>query len=375
MKAKVFSPVQLLWILPAALLLSVRLLSPIPCSAEEPDTPTFSPYVETWPDGRIDWDRGEIYGIGRGYLHLNGNSKGRALRAAQVLATAAILKIASGIRLDDRTTLQKLGRGRQVIDLRALIRYEEAGTRKTSDDRGEYFEVTRRAGLKGVEGLTAKLLDRFGAEPDLWNGFPKPEPKPEPRNQTGDAESDLWLIIDARKITAESGIRPALFPEILTPDGERVYGLEDVDRSALVRRGMARYVISDAPADQWGSAAKPEKKGPEKEGVEKMVDRLLSLWESEAFAQEKDGANDGAPEDEKNRRPRRRRYIVKDATAAQGLSKTNLVISENDAKAVRAADANSSILKKCRVIVVANSPLGGIEGHLLEPSEKLLAQH
>jgi hypothetical protein len=65
---------------------------------------------------------------------------------------------------------------------------------------------------------------------------------------------------------------------------------------------------------------------------------------------------------EKADRKRQRKYVVKDVTQIEGLMKTNLVISEADAKEIREEDASSQILKKCRVIVAVSSSLGGIEG-------------
>ncbi|MDP2863411.1 MAG: hypothetical protein Q8N95_11525 [Desulfobacterales bacterium] len=84
----------------------------------------FSPFIETYPNGRIDWNSGIMYGMGRGYLHLNNNSENIAIRAAQVIAAGNILKVAAGVRLDDWRTLETLGKDRVVIELKALVRYK-----------------------------------------------------------------------------------------------------------------------------------------------------------------------------------------------------------------------------------------------------------
>ena len=67
------------------------------------------PYVEKHANGWIDWDKGLIYGIGQGFLSKNNNSKPRALGAAQLLASASIVKLAAGIHLDDQNTLETIG--------------------------------------------------------------------------------------------------------------------------------------------------------------------------------------------------------------------------------------------------------------------------
>ena len=56
----------------------------------------FSSFVEYLPQGKIDWDNGYFYGIGRGYPHLNRGSRARALRVAQAEALSSILQVASG---------------------------------------------------------------------------------------------------------------------------------------------------------------------------------------------------------------------------------------------------------------------------------------
>ncbi|MEJ2199915.1 MAG: hypothetical protein P8X63_02710 [Desulfuromonadaceae bacterium] len=49
----------------------------------------------------------------------------------------------------------------------------------------------------------------------------------------------------------------------------------------------------------------------------------------------------------------------------QGLSRTNLVISEKDAQELKQEDASSQILQKCRVIIIVSSPIGGIEARFV----------
>jgi hypothetical protein len=46
------------------------------------------------------------------------------------------------------------------------------------------------------------------------------------------------------------------------------------------------------------------------------------------------------------------------------LAKTNLLVNAEDAKALQVEDASSQILKKCRVVVIVSSPVGGVEGAL-----------
>jgi hypothetical protein len=325
-----------------ALLLAVAMVLVLSVSGRTAENP-FSPYVVSYPTGRIDWDNGIIYGVGRGYLHANGGQKGRALRAAQTLALQSILKLAAGINLDDRDTLRSLGGGRMVVRLQALIRFKEEGTRFVQDTDRSYFEVTRRAPLKGVEGLTTRLLDHFQSARLGWPAFPETRGEESPAPS---AETETWLVLDGRGLPKGDDVAPALFPKIVTPLGETVYDLNQVERYSLEERGMARYVVSDRSLKDWQS------RGEDTGGILAAVRDLFGP--GEAFAEEEKG----------DRRRRRRRLVVKEVKDAGGLTNTNLVISQEDARAIKAEDDASKILKKCRVIVVVNSPIGGIEGRL-----------
>ena len=300
----------------------------------------FDPLIEKHPDGWIDWDNGIVYGIGKGYLHLNGNSDNKALRAAKVLALQSILKVAAGIRLDDRQTLETLGKGQVVIHLKAFIRFTEHQSVFKDQAPKPYHEVTLQAPMTGIEGLTSKLLGHLKSKPQTWQDFPIRS------GQAIDTKEDQpWLVLDARQMTASAKLEPALFPKIMTPSGNTIYELKNVSEQALIERGMVRYVVSDQPVE------KMQARQTRLETLLNQIDNLLSIKEAHAA--------------EKSKRQKRRRYIVKQVQEAQGLMRTNLVISENDARQLTEEDASSQILKKCRVIVIAASPIGGIEGQVM----------
>lgn len=301
----------------------------------------FRAYVETHPDGWIDWDNGVIYGVGRAYLDKKRTSRNKALQGAKLIALQSILKTAAGIRLDDRETLESLGNGEIVIRLRGRIKYEEHETKFVEDAKRPYLEVTRRAAVNGVEGLTATILDQLKSSPVPWNKFPK---QPAGVSEEDIEETETWLVLDGRKLPNGEKVRPALFPTIASTTGETLYDLEMVDEDALYREGMMKYVLSDSTAEDLSSDAG-------------TADRLLSAVKGLFSARD-------AMAGEKKKRKRRRRFIIKDVRKARGLNKTNLVISEEDAKKLKKEEVSGKILKKCKVIVVVNSSIGGIEGGL-----------
>jgi hypothetical protein len=197
--------------------------------------------------------------------------------------------------------------------------------------------VVYRAPLKGVEGLTRRLISHLREAPSGWDRFPvRGEAVPSGLDPDGP-----WLVVDARDLPHEEGAQPALFPRLLTPEGDPLYGLETVREAALVKRGMARYVTLSRAHDELFSS------GPS------FLSRLRSLL-----------AVRGAWAQDGRKRKKRGSFVIAGAQQAQGLRKTNLIISEKDARKIRAEDASSDILKECRVIVVVSGTVGGIEGKL-----------
>lgn len=317
----------------------------LPAFSSSIEDDRFLPFIEKYPYGNIDWDGGIIYGIGRGYLHLNKNSESIALRAAQVVAAGNILKVAAGLRLDDRRTLEALGKERVVIELKALIRYKVHKTEFIKDVKQPYYEVTLIAPITGVEGLTSMLITKLKTAPLDWLNLPNPSDE-----SVLDDEEKPWLVLDARNLPKKDRAKPAIFPKIISESGETLYESNKVDESALIKRGMARYVVSDEP----------------KEGLisqKKSVEQILA---EAGFPFISDEAAAGDNE----KRAKRKNYIVKDVKEAQGLMNTNLLISDTDTRQLKSEDASSRILKQCRVIVIVSSPIGGVEGKI----EKLFAK-
>ncbi|NTV14662.1 MAG: hypothetical protein HGA96_12150 [Desulfobulbaceae bacterium] len=342
----------------------------LPAISASVDETRFAAYVEQHATGWIDWQNGLIYGIGRGYLNKNGNNRPLSQGVGGVLASGNIVKLAAGMHLDDTHTLESLGRGKVTINLKAFVRDKQFKSTYVENGDDPYYEIVKVADMKGITGLTAKLLDHFNKEQD-WQDLPVRNL--EPRADLGD-EDEPWLLIDARNLGNRP--QPALFPKIKSTAGAEVYDVKQVEEAALINRGMMSYVTTSASTEELRSDAR-------------LVDRLLAsagllvgVNEAQAKTELRSlgipviAAPAGEAEVEPARpggRQKRGRYIVKNAKDVQGLAKTNLVISAEDALELQAEDANSQILKKCRVVVVVSSPIGGIEGALPGDQLALLA--
>ena len=213
------------------------------CAGTFAATARFKPFIERFPEGRVDWDAGYFYGTGVGYPHLNDGSKAKAMKVAEAKALSAILQVASGLRVDDRRTLADLEREKTVIQLRALIRYEPHEQQFVQEGKPPFYRVTYRAPMKGVQGLTRNLLPHVGSgRPVGGDTIPKP-------SEDND-EGATWLVLDARGLSKTSPVQPALFPKILTEKGDAVFDLNVAEEGALVQKGMARYVVSDKSREE-----------------------------------------------------------------------------------------------------------------------------
>jgi len=341
----------------------------LPAISASVDEGRFAAYIEQHANGWIDWQHGLIYGVGRGYLNKNGNNRPLSQGVGGVLASGNIVKLAAGLHLDDVHTLESLGRGKVTINLKAFIRDKQFKSTYVENGDDPYFEIVKVADMKGITGLTAKLLDHFNKEQD-WQDLPVRNL--EPRADLGD-EGEPWLLIDARRLGNNARPQPALFPKIKSESGAEVYDVKQVEEAALINRGMMSYVTTTATTEELRSDSR-------------LVDRLLAsagllvgVGEAQAKTELRSlgipvvAAPAAAPEAPRPERQKRGRYIVKNAKDVQGLAKTNLILSAEDAMELQAEDANSQILKKCRVVVVVSSPIGGIEGALPGGQLALLA--
>lgn len=340
---------------PARILALVLLcLFCLPGISASVDQISFDSFIERHANGWIDWDKGLIYGIGRGYLSKNNNNRPLSRGVGGVLASGSIVKLASGIHLDDARTLEALGSKSVTIKLEAFLKDKPYKSTFVDDGKDPYYEEIKVASMKGVSGLTAKLLDHLAAVPS-WQDFPVRAL--EPQAELAD-DDQPWLVLDARGLANNDQVQPAMFPKITSETGEIIYELSAVEEAALLNRGMMRYVVSAEPATTLHS---------DKQGIEGLLARsriLFGVDEARAGTIEKSLAVPGFPVRQKNKRKKRERYIVKDVKAVQGLAKTNLVVSAEDAANLKEEDAASKILQRCRVLVIVASPIGGIEGTL-----------
>lgn len=296
-------------------------------------TPVQKPdgYVQKTDKGSIDWLSGEVQAKGIGAPPPDAvnaaQARAMALRAATVIARRNLLELLEGVQIDSSTTVQNYMVNDDTVVTRVRGHLQQAVVTDTAYMSDGSVEVGVQVSLRGK--LSRTLLPQRSAPPvnqpsqdsgpaEVSPSATQPTPRPSRpaipggpavASNSGEAFSGTstgalssgdysGLIVDARGL----GVRPAMSPRILDEKGNEVYGSSFVGREYAIQQGMAGY-------------AKSPEQAAESDRVE------------------------GRP-------------LQIKAKDVSGQAKTDIIVSNEDAQRIRAAAANSEILKQCRVMIV-----------------------
>ncbi len=265
------------------------------------------------PQGNINWSEGyiEAVGIGTPPDRFIGRPQARpmALRAAQVDAYRNLLEITKGVRVDSASSVSDFTVVSDLINTQVTGIVNNAKVVKQEYLSDGTVEVTVRMSLTGT--LAPIIMPRVLAKkpetppPAAAPAAPAP-PTPAPAAPPAVAPPKppaagivyTGLVVDARGIQ----VRPAMSPRILDESGREVYGSMQVDREFAVQQGMTGYA-----RDMTAAMTNP-----------RVTNNPLTIK----------------------------------GIKAEGAGKADIVISNNDAEAIRTVTENLAFLKKCRVMVV-----------------------
>lgn len=281
---------------------------------------SLSEAVETTADGFINWTTGEVSasGIGAPPAQPANAAQARAMaeRAAVVVAYRNLLEIVKGVQVDAETVVENLMTRSDVVRTRVSGIVNGARVVKTRYLSDGSVEVQVVMPLRGAF-LNAVVPDDFGGplpampptrpsplpqrppdskpvppvtpptqptppaapekkvEPIKPLPAPVPErkaepvkPGPQPAPAPGEATVQFkggvatGLVIDGRGL----GLRPALLPKIVDPQGREIYVGQVVTRTNAVEQGVAGYAkdvgaaannfrVTDNPAVMKGQQA------------------------------------------------------------------------------------------------------------------------
>ena len=287
-----------------------------------------SAYVQTFENGKINWQTGLVTAVGIGAPPANAvnmaQARAMAVRAATVVARRNLLEIIKGVQIDSSTTVENYMVTNDVIVTQVRGFLQNSQILDTAYMEDGSVEVTVGISLRG--GLANVIMPKtipFGTK------IRKPEPAPvtpappsppavqekevqQPETQVRIEPEDVkpqskpvaprmvytGLLVDARGL----GARPAMSPKILDENGQEVYGSALVSREYAIQQGMAGY------------------------------------------AKDPDRAS-------KNPRIADTPFVVK-AVMAKGKARTDLVIPNDVANQLRELAKNQSFLEKCKVMIV-----------------------
>jgi hypothetical protein len=298
--------------------------------------------VETTGSGSINWTVGQVYATGIGAPPANpvNAAQARALaeRAAFVVAIRNLLETVKGVRVDSETVAEDVMTRSDVIRtaVDGIVRGAQIVKKQYLSDGS--VEVLVGMPMKGAF-MNALVPDTFGrpsrtpapgkpvpapqkpsevrpapaapapAKPAPTQAEKKEEPitpapsQPAPAPQAGSTMAfrggtATGLVIDARGL----GLRPALLPKLIDQQGQEVYVGQVVPRTNAVEQGVAGYARDvNAAANNFRVTDNP------------AVIRGLS---------------------------------------ASGGARTDVVLGQADARALRQLSSKGDFLQYCRVIIV-----------------------
>jgi hypothetical protein len=226
------------------------------------------------------------------------NGRPIALRAAQKDASHNLLEITKGAQVDSTNSIKDFAMGSNVVDTQVsgLVKGAEVVDRQYMPDGKA--EVRLRIPLyKNLAQIIMPLaMAKTPAAPIPAESLSAPAVKilafpSVPVSYTG-------MVVDARGIQA----RPAMSFRIFDEDGKEVYGSSNVDLEYAIKEGMSGYT-HDLTAAQ---------------------------------SNQRIGANP----------------ITVKAMGTSGTGKSDIIISNDDARQIRISAEKASFLKQCKVIIV-----------------------
>ena len=255
-------------------------------------------------NGNVNWSAGYIEAVGIGAPPANAIGKPQArpmaLRAAELDAKRNLLEITKGVRIDSTTVVKDYTVESDIINsqVEGFIKGAQVVNRDYMSDGT--VEVTVRMPIFGdfSQVIVPKILERKAdaTPPVVAPPAVPPAPPAAPSAPTGPIYTGL--VVDARGIQT----RPAMAPKILDENGQEVYGSMNVDREYAVQQGMSGYA-RDLTAAQSNS---------------RVTNNPLTVK----------------------------------GVKTQGPGRSDVVISNADAAAIRSAADNLTFMKKCRVMIV-----------------------
>jgi hypothetical protein len=296
--------------------------------------------IETKDSGTINWTNGEVYAIGIGAPPARpvnaAQARAMAERAAFVVALRNLLETVKGVRVDSETVVENFMTKSDVIrtHVEGIVKGARIVQTKYLSDgsvetlvsmpmKGAFMNAIIPETFGGSTGsiplkpapVLPRPADKKPTPPTPEPVKPSPEKKAEPAKpeppqpaQPSPAPSQptvafkggtaTGVVIDGRGL----GLRPALLPKIVDPQGQEIYVGQVVTRTNAVEQGVAGYAKDvNAAANNFRVTDNP---------------------------------------------------VVIKGINASGSAKTDVMLGQADAQSLRQLSNKGDFLQYCRVIIV-----------------------
>lgn len=252
------------------------------------------------PEG-VDWTKRVVVAKGIGAVNPKqpqGAARPGAIRAAQQLALRNALELVKGVPITSTTTVENAVTTDDNVrsKVEGYVRGFQFSAPHYMDDLT--VEVSVEIPLDGIDNIVLPVAIQPKASVQAWSWGQDGKGAPPPN-----LKSSVYsgLVIDARGL----GLLPALAPRVLESEGKELYGSANVDRAWAAKYGTAGYAKT-------------------LDGARALKDRI--------------GDNPA----------------VFKAVKATGPSKTDLVVSAEDALAIKSAAQNLKFLSEARVVFIVD---------------------
>jgi len=302
-------------------------------------------HVQPVAGGFIDWADGAILAEGKGIAETR-DEQGQlmAQRAATVDASRNALAIALGVPLDGKVLVG--GAGDAHVKIQGVIRgHQVKDSEWFPHETPPRARVILRVPFWGAKGVATVFYEKQrSVAARRANRLPLIAENVD--------VSDSVLIIDARGRKTV----PCLFPIVTDEQGSIIHDVSRIAGDGRDRGPVVRYVESRLPFRELSALFDEPALQPRLascQPVDSTPARAASRPTSAPATQP------GTPDASAKRQ--RKRIVVKaaDAGAASG---TQIVLTAEDAEALRQTPEGASLLRSGRVVVVVDSAAAGIEG-------------
>jgi len=283
-----------------------------------------------------------------GFLKSEGIGKKQSQRAAELVARNNALKTLIVLNVNSTATLQQYFDRQAQIRLKiqeVLIKNAAIQNIPADPQKPEEAKVMVTIPFYGISGLVSFFLDDQEIylqppEKTSKNATEVTPPNPKSGAYTG-------IVIDARKLP---NIEPALFPQIVSEDGEILYAASQVDKEILAKQGMIDYVSEKA------------KKTAARAGGHPLIVKPIFL----ALATDPEVICDSGRLLAQVKSRKKENEIVVVATGDSGQIPVNVVVSVADAKKIKQVNDEQHLDQQGKYTILIGGKIGGTEGQYPE---------